>query len=152
MSHCFWFNFPWTVVQIICLGWSWYYMRLQCHGSVMVWDVNAVVFWYTSHTKYFSECFKQKRYLVFLHKTKKKSQLINPTLVQQVVLSHYIGSSHNGTFYLTTSQLLNHFSSCMPSHSKLSIQLWNLVIHACMFHKYLTLTLFAMSAKLANDL
>lgn len=42
-----------------------------------------------------------KRYLVFLHKTK-KIQLINPTLVQQqVMLSHYIGSSHNGAFYLS---------------------------------------------------
>ncbi len=51
-----------------------------------------------------------------------------------------------------SSQLLNHFSSCKPSHSKQSIQLSKTGVHTCIFHKYLTLTLFVMSAKLANDL
>ncbi len=51
-----------------------------------------------------------------------------------------------------SSQLLNHFPSCKPSHSKRSIELWKICIHTCIFHKYLTLTLFVMSAKLANDL
>ncbi len=49
-----------------------------------------------------------------------------------------------------SSQILNHFSSCKPSHSKRYIQLWKMCIHACIFHKYLTLRLFVMSAKLAN--
>ncbi len=49
-----------------------------------------------------------------------------------------------------SSQLLNHFSSCKPSHLKQSIQLSKIGVHACIFHKYLRLTLFVMSAELAN--
>ncbi len=51
-----------------------------------------------------------------------------------------------------SSQLFNHFSSCKSLHSKRSIPLSNIGVHACILHKYLTLTLFVMSAKLANDL
>jgi len=50
-----------------------------------------------------------------------------------------------------STQLLNHFSSCKPSHSKRSIQLRKICIHACIFHKY-NLTFFVMSAKFANDI
>ncbi len=51
-----------------------------------------------------------------------------------------------------SSQPLNHFSLCKPSHSKRSIQLSKIDVHACIFYKYLILTLFVMSAQLTKDL
>lgn len=72
------------------MGQRWYEMLMQWY-----FDIRHAHYIFLRVGLFF------KRYLVFLHKTK-KIQLINPTLVQQVMLSHYIGSSHNGAFYLSS--------------------------------------------------
>ncbi len=53
---------------------------------------------------------------------------------------------------LNLEQLLNHFSSCKHHIQNDPFNYKKKCINACIFHKYLTLTLFVMSAKLANDL